>query len=296
MLYVPYWWRQSVDRAAGDETPVERAHGDRIAVTTRSPEAMEEPLWMAFFPRLHDSHACNALTADTLNPRFEAFYRDHVRKLLIVSGKSRYAAKGNYNLTRLEYLLSLFPDARFVVVIRRPREHVASLVKQHKLFLRAAAAHPRSVAHLDRVGHFEFGAHRQCANPHADDAAVKSIESLWQSGQEVRGWARYWSLLYGWLADRLAASDPLRRATTVVRYEDLCDQPQSTLTRVLAHCDLSDDAVVQRWTPELSRPTYYEAKFTPEDDRAIDEETAATAGRYYGGDSTTYRWTDGARQ
>jgi Sulfotransferase family len=279
-LFIPYWWRQTLDRSAPPATEAkERAHGDRLMVTPQSPEAMEEVLWMAYFRRIHDPHASSALGADAANDRFERFYRDHIRKLLLISGRSRYAAKGNYNLTRLEYLLKLFPDARFVLPVRRPREQIASLMKQHRLFTAAAEKYPRSVAHLDRVGHFEFGAHRRCINPDGRSDVVESIEQLWRSGQDVRGWARYWASLYRWVAARLRANDALARAALVLRYEDLCDRPAEILGQLLQHVDLPDESkhLTQRWLSSLSRPAYYDPKFTPEQEQAIHEETDSVA-------------------
>src|SRR4029077_17446890 len=93
----------------------QRTHRDGIFVTPESPEAMEEVLWMAFFPQIHKPEACNVLDRNTSNPSFEQFYRDHLRKLLLVRGGKRYVSKANYNVTRLEYLHRLFPDARFVI-------------------------------------------------------------------------------------------------------------------------------------------------------------------------------------
>ncbi len=279
-LYIPYWWRQTLERSAPRPSEAtERAHGDRLVVTSHSPESMEEPLWMAYFARLHRSNQTDALDAAAMNPKFEQFYRDHIRKLLLISHRARYAAKGNYNLTRLPYLQKLFPDARFVLPIRRPADHIASLMKQHRLFNQAADKYPRSVAHLDRVGHFEFGAHRRCINVAADRKTVESIESFWRGGQDVRGWARYWASLYRWVGQQLQSNDALRQATFVMHYETLCDKPASSIRGMLDHCDLADTAneLINRWTPTLSRPTYYQAQFSADDEQAIAEETAEVA-------------------
>jgi hypothetical protein len=217
--------------------------------------------------------------ASASNPAFERFYRDHIRKLLLISGRKRYAAKGNYNLTRLEYLLRLFPDARFVLPVRSPREHIASLMKQHKLFTTAAAQHPRSVAHLDRVGHFEFGAHRRCINVDGRSDVIESIEALWREGQEVRGWARYWATLYRWVNARLRSNPSLARATMIMRYEDLCDSASVSIARLLEHCALADESgeFDRKWASSLSRPSYYQPTFTPQEERAIAEETGEVA-------------------
>lgn len=276
-LFIPYWWRQTLDRSAPANVEAsERAHGDRLMVTPNSPEAFEEVLWMAFFKGLHDPQQRNALDAATSNPKFEAFYRDHIRKLLLISNRTRYAAKGNYNLTRMEYLLKLFPDARFVLPVRLPREQIASLIKQHKLFSEAAEKYPRSVKHLDRVGHFEFGKHRIWINPDGRNEVIESIDSLFKTGEEVRGWARYWANLYRWVAEQLKTNDALRAATLVVRYEEMCDQPERVLRGLLGHVELADDSDerVNRWAPSLSRPTYYKPTFTEAEERAIEEETS----------------------
>jgi hypothetical protein len=281
-LFIPYWWRQTLENTPTEVAPAEeRAHGDRLMVTPHSPEAMEEVLWMAFFRKLHNPHLSSTLDASSHHPQFEKFYRDHIRKLLLIANRRRYAAKGNYNLTRLEYLLKLFPDARFILPIRRPRDHVASLIKQHRIFTEAGRKYPRSVNHLDRVGHFEFGLHRRCINPRGEAAAVREIESLWKTGESARGWARYWAMLHTWLADRLDASAALRNASLVLTYEDLCARPAEKLTQMLRHCDLPDPdgAIVSRWAPTLSPPTYYKPNFTPEEERAIEEETAEALAR-----------------
>src|SRR3546814_8036686 len=103
---------------------------------------------------LHDARRWDFLDADTRNPAFERFFRDHIRKLLWLRGGTRSLSKANYNLTRLEYLLHLFPDARIVIPIRDPIWHIASLLKQHRLFYRGQQEDARELRHLHRVGHF----------------------------------------------------------------------------------------------------------------------------------------------
>jgi hypothetical protein len=281
-LYIPYWWQQTLERQVrGQLEASERAHEDRLKVTPESPEAMEEVLWMAFFDHLHDPSQSNVLDADTDAPEFEEFYRNHIRKLLQARGGDRYAAKGNYNVTRLEYLLEMFPDARFVVPIRHPRAHIASSQKQHRLFTRGCKEYPRALAHLKRVGHFEFGPHRRPVNA-GDGEVTASIQRLWDTGREVRGWARYWAHLYGYLADRLEANEALREATRVVRYEDLCESTAEELDELLGFCTFGDGrgAIVDQFTETISRPSYYEQNFDDEQEAAIAEEAGEVAARF----------------
>ncbi|HTK85076.1 MAG TPA: sulfotransferase, partial [Patescibacteria group bacterium] len=156
---IPVVWERWTRLPAGAKTPPpqERGHLDLLDVTFDSPEAVEEMIWMYFFPRAHDPAVSNELDATIRNPSFAAYYASHIRKIMHIFGKQRYLAKGNYNLTRIPYILSLFPDARFVIPVRRAEAHIASLMKQHYLFTRLEQDDPRALRYMNRVGHFEFG-------------------------------------------------------------------------------------------------------------------------------------------
>jgi hypothetical protein len=279
-IFTPVWWQNIQSRAGGPpEVPVERVHGDGIHITSDSAEAMEEPIWMAFFPCAHREHESQALSATLQRPDFERFYRDHVRKVLLMRRARRYACKGNYNLTRLPYLQKLFPDARFVLPIRHPQAHVASLIKQHRLFLAGQTRNPRARDHLQRVGHFEFGLDRRVINVGRTDV-VHQIRDLWLQGQEVRGWARYWASLYGWLADTLEQQPGLQPAAMIVRHEDLCRQPPETIDQLLGHCQLAEVPAVRSFALQIAAPTYYQHGFTDQEQAIIAEETATVARRF----------------
>ncbi len=274
-IFVPYWWQRN-DVSQRRFEPEERAHGDGLKVTPDSPEAMEECLWMAFFDQLHNPHASNILDADSANPAFESFYRDHICKVLLARGRQRYVAKGNYNLSRLKYLLKIFPDARFVVAVRHPRSHVASSIKQHRLFCEGEARHPRALSYMRHVGHYEFGLDRRPI--HVGDAKkTEQIIEFWNADQEVRGWARYWAMLYGWFAAQIESDTALRQAVELVRFEDLCAAPTSTLSRVLDHCELPDVDLLREFSARIEAPRYYEPSFTAEEEAIIREETADVA-------------------
>lgn len=276
----PVAWNWFVDRAgtAGGEAR-ERAHADGIEVTAESPEAFEEPVWMAFFPDLHAPGTDAVLDRRTSNPPFEAFYRDHIRKMMLVRGGDRYLAKANYNITRIGYILSLFPDARFVVPVREPVAHIASLMKQHDLFCREGGIDPRVTRHMSRVGHFEFGLDRRAMPINADGEASR-IEALWEQGREIEGWAHSWAQVYGHLADRFAADPAVAEATMVVRYEDLCADPETTMREVLAHCRVEDEAIVAHAVATVRAPVYYAPDFTPAETRQIAAITGPVADRY----------------
>ena len=274
--FVPVWWNRGRRNSAA--VPRERAHGDGLAVTEQSPEAMEETLWMAFFDELHNPAENNVLTGDSQNPAFENFYRDHVRKLLLARQRLRYVAKGNYNFTRFAYLQKLFPDAKFVAVIRHPRHQIASLIKEHRLFSAGETEFPRALAHMQRVGHFEFGLDRRAIN--VGDGVAAEVQELWQRGEEVRGLARYWASLYGWFADQLAQDSILDDATHVVRYEELCADSQSASEFLLDHCELDLSSEVAKFARQIVAPDYYSLHFSAAEEQIITEETDAIAQRF----------------
>src|SRR5437868_2557711 len=77
-VFTPIWWNKFLDRARRKEsTPRPRVHADGLAVSPESPEALEESLWMGFFPGAHDAHSSHVLNGTAEHPRFEAFYRSH---------------------------------------------------------------------------------------------------------------------------------------------------------------------------------------------------------------------------
>lgn len=284
MVHIPWFWNRFVDSAVTEpERPHERAHGDGIEVTAESPEAFEEVLWMSFFPDIHQPNVSNVLDRGTAHPEFEVFYRDHIRKLLWMRGGHRYLAKGNYNVTRLGYLRWLFPDARFIVPIRDPVGHVASLMRQHDLFRRVGHEHPRARRHMRRAGHFEFGLDLRPINT-GDDEAMRRIQGLWESGADVEAWARYWAMIYGHVADVLEADPTVRDGTLVVRFEDMCRAPAEMMRRVQHHAGLSGEELPALAEQRIRSPDYYRPPFTPEERRLIRDCTEATAARFgYGG-------------
>ena len=279
-VFTPYWWNRFLGFVPKkEETPTERAHKDGIVITEDSPEAFEEALWMAFMPELHDPAATAVLGRDHAHPAFESFYRDHIRKLLAVRGGKRYLSKGNYNLTRLAYLQKIFADARFVLPIRAPAWHIASLIKQHKLFVDGLAGNQRALDHMRRVGHFEFGLDRRPINA-GDDREIEAIEDLWAKGHEVEGQARYWAHLHGKTADQLETDDKLREAVLVVGYEDLCAEPKTMIQRLFDHCQLSiDENNVDALAARVQFPAYYQPKFSESERLMIDEITEPVAKR-----------------
>jgi hypothetical protein len=270
----------------GLEEPVERLHKDGIQVTRESPEGVEEMIWMRFFPGLHAPDEGPAFDRDSSHPAFERYYRKHIQKLLIARGRRRYVAKNNYLATRLAYLVRAFPDARVLLLVRNPLNHIASLVKQHRLFTGFAESDPRQLVMNRIVGHYEFGPDRMPAKL-LDPSLVGEVSAAWRAGHEVRGWALQWAGLYGSLRDQLDADTTVRDACHLVRYEDLCDRPREVIPAMLEHAGLPLDvfgSILEEYAGKLSRPTYYRPSFNEDELAEIATHAGPTAARYGYGD------------
>jgi len=278
-VYTPYWWNWFMARAgSGNEQPQERAHKDGIMVTQDSPEAMEEVLWMGAYRQLHNPLLSNVLDASDASDSFALFYKEHIQKLLLSRDRNRYVSKGNYLVSRLDYIQHVFPEARFIIPVRHPEAHIASLMKQHELFTKGQLQNPGARAHLKRVGHLEFGLDRVPIN-FGDNEATRSVIELWESGEEVRGWARYWNQVYTYLTSRINTQPSIAEASQIIRFEDLCDSPATRIRNMLEHCDLeTPDDFIDAAASGIHAPTYYKTRFSDQELAIIEEETAEARG------------------
>lgn len=235
LLWTQYWWnRLRSQLPSGAAEPVERAHRDRIRVTRESPEAFEEPIWAHFFPPESGGH--DVLDADTFAPRFESLFRDHIAKLLMARRADRYVSKGNYNTLRMGYLARLFPDARFVVPIRAPAAHLASLMRQDALYQSAPAATLRQIA---ARGHHEFGPQKRALRfpgQVPDRAPAGLASAAW--------WLRQWLGLYRHAAE-LAARPDLAGRVLMVPYEAMGEQPLVGFARLFRFLGVSESKTVE---------------------------------------------------
>jgi hypothetical protein len=235
-LMTPWFWNRFLDLFRVPQQAVERPHKDRIQITAESPEAFEEPIWQFFFPHLHSDAALHRLAGDRRFDEFESFFKDHIRKILLVRRRQRYLSKENYNVVRMEYLATVFPDARFIVPIRHPFTHVESLVRQHALFCDYARGDARVPHYLAAAGHYEFGPQRVPIR--LSHEIGDRIRAAWECGEDAAGYASQWAEIYRFVDHLRSAASDLSRRILVVRYEDFCARPQEVMRGILQHARL----------------------------------------------------------
>ena len=130
----------------------ERAHQDGIKVSFESPEAFEEVFW-----RVHEAAHRGGAPVMGVREVSRQAYRDYrVFQAAVCKryGKSRYLAKNNNHIMRLESLLALTTDTTVLVPFRHPAHQAHSLLRQHKLF---ENADDFTNNYMRWLGHHEFG-------------------------------------------------------------------------------------------------------------------------------------------
>lgn len=220
----PVLWARLTGAFRRPGTLRERAHGDGLEIGYESPEAFEEVLWMALRPDKYAGARIALWSEGDATERERRVLRAHMQKIIALRrpGGGRYVSKNNGNLARLDAIPRLFPDATIVVPLRRPLEHAASLLRQHRRFLDRHERDPFARRYMADIGHFEFGAlHRPIAFP----GLVERTAERDPLGLDY--WLGYWIAAY---EEVLARRDRL----IVVSHEGLCRAPRETLTRL---CD-----------------------------------------------------------
>jgi hypothetical protein len=133
---------------------------------------------------------------------------------------------------------------------------------------------------MQRSGHFEFGLDRRPMNL-GDLERVHKILNAWAGREEVRGWAIYWDMVYRYLAEMLDSSEGVRKASLIVRFETLCEQPTETLQAMLDHCGMPNpQPIIDKFTPAIRIPDYYRSPFSAEQLALIHDVTGKTASRW----------------
>ncbi|MFW9992779.1 MAG: sulfotransferase [Candidatus Odinarchaeota archaeon] len=281
--YTPHWVQQIANFTPLMTSPVERVHKDGMLVTRDSPEAVEEIFWQRFFVNPHDEANSNILDSRTRHQPFEIFYRGHIRKLLFNQHASRYLAKNNYNVARMDYLQRLFPDVKFVILIRNPFSHIASLAKQDGVLKELERKDPLLLDWTKIIGHREFGSAKVCINLD-NHSTIQRIRQLWgQKDNYIKGWAIYWASVYSHIYKKLQTNPELAKASLIVKYEDLCEFPGKTIDRIIDHIEVNPEdfaKIKEYYCTRLHQPNYYKTEYSEKEREDILKATREIAEMY----------------
>ena len=252
VLFAPLTWQKWSRRFEKRAQSRERAHADGLDVSEDSPEAFEEAIWHAFWQNHYSGQFISVWGAEEQHGQFDDYYRRHRVKLVLARRRSgadpqasRYLAKNNANISRMDWLIRHEPDARIIVPIRNPFSHIASLMRQDENFMRRHGDDRFAERYMRDLGHFEFGAlHRLIGFQDAPD---------WQpfTGRHADYWARYWLAAYR----HVLGSE--RENIVLFDYDTFCADPQPVLERLCAELGIDPAPLLsqlEKVRPPLPEP------------------------------------------
>ncbi len=198
-----------------------RAHGDGLSIDLDSPEAFDEIFWMLYWPQNYKTAQIPLWTSRDADAQAAGVFRKMFRKMAVLrgGGRGRYLSKNNANIARLQLLPEMFPDCGIVVLLRQPAAHAASLLRQHRNFLKLQAEDDFTRRYMRDIGHLEFGLlHRPIGFEGFDPAAYDP--------QSPDYWLAYWIAAFAQVQSHVAqchilAQDDLR-ATPNATMQALC--------------------------------------------------------------------------
>lgn len=259
-ILCPLLWDR-ISRGIRKESKLsERAHGDGMQVGYDSPEAFEEILWKAFWPDKYLRDRIRLWTLQDCNEEFEAFFRNHMRKITALrSGGHRYLSKNNANIARLELIPRILPDCKIVVPVRNPLSHSESMLRQHVRFNDIHVKEKFSHRYMDWLGHYEFGA---LLRPIDFEHWIDKNIPLTPDTRNF--WLTYWITAYSYILSHATEN------VIFVDYDRLCLDPLPGLKALAMSLELKDNTVLLDQASRFRAPTHYEIPHDSQSDELAD--------------------------
>ena len=232
-VLIPCLWRGFSGMFRKSKVSRERTHGDGMLINPASPEALEEVIWKVFWKN-HYRKDRIILWDEEKNEEFEEFFRNHMKKIIFLRGgydvkSMRYVSKNNLNIARISYLHHMFPDSFILVPFRCPLDHAASMMEQHRNFLRIHKLDSFASDYMRYIGHYDFG-----ENLRPVDFGGWLDKKISDDAETLSFWMEYWVTCYHYLLENY--SDLLH----FVSYEDFCDKPEETLKIISEKVEISN--------------------------------------------------------
>ena len=258
----PLFWGRFSRFFATEDLPRERAHGDGLMVSLDSPESFEEVIWMRFWAEHYRSDRIQPWTNSTRNTDFEDFFGRHMRKIVVArrtdrASNLRYLSKNNVNIARVSGLPGPLSQGSLLIPFRHPVQHAASMLNQHRRFLKVHRADPFARLYVSSVGHQEFG---QALRP-VDFGGWLSAAA---SSEKIEYWVRYWVAAYSHVLDHR------RPNVHLLSYDELTRQPGAALEKIARSTQIPPD-VLAGASPAIRSPQPHDADMSEVDPTVLDE-------------------------
>jgi hypothetical protein len=239
----------------------ERAHGDGVTIGYDSPEAFEEIIWRSFWPEKYSHTGIALWDATDIRLEANAFFCDHMKKIIALRGPAnriacRYVSKNNGNIARLDILKEMFPDANILLPIRNPRDHAASLLRQHHNFHEMHRNNPFIRRYMADIGHYEFGAlMRPICFP-----ALRLINN--RDPFTLDYWLAYWIAAYEHVLEK-------KDRVIIISYEAICSAGETALAEICAQLNIPEDGMLPNAAAMFRSPVKHRINNLDFDDKLL---------------------------
>ena len=228
----PLLWNRYSEQFAGEIEPSERAHGDGLEVSGKSPEAFEEMVWKHFWTEHYSEDRIEPWQPGDQNAVFNSFFETHMRKVIAVregetDGASRYVSKNNLNISRLAAPPEPLQRGTFLIPFRDPVQQAASMHRQHERFLKIHRQDDFVREYMEAIGHHEFG---KGLKPVNFGGWLDEATDLDPSG--LAFWLHYWNAAYEYVLTH-AGDDAV-----LVSYARLTQESESSLRQLAGVLDV----------------------------------------------------------
>ena len=250
-LLTPLFWDRFSGMFRRTDVAKERAHGDGMMISVDSPEAFEEVLWKGYWPSRYLSDRIVPWTEPDF-PEFEDFFRDHLRKIILLRGRSlstqqRYISKNNLNIARIGYIKKVFPESIIVVPFRAPLQHASSMLRQHRNFIKIHEQDPFAGKYMLDIGHFDFGRNLR---PVDFDGWVSSEGP--SDPDSLVFWLTYWIKAYRYMLSNAAGK------VNFFPYDSFCENPGDRLTQLGELLEIENTDTLTRQADRIAAPRPYD--------------------------------------
>ncbi len=240
----------------------ERAHGDGLEIDLDSPEAFDEVFWKLWWPEKYAEDGIALWTPEDRTQKQARNLEKAFEKTIAVRGRNCrvYVSKNNANIARLPLLKAMFPDSVILVPLRRPAPHAASLLRQHRNFVRQQSEDRFVERYMRDIGHYEFGlAHKPIQFPGFDASRYDTDDPNY--------WLHYW----------ISAFEEVQRQAgmvDLVLQDELRHAPDDVMKSLLARNGIRHD-------PATDFSSFFRQAEDMAEEAVFDPDLLAEANRLY---------------
>jgi len=208
-----------------DKQVLSAVHNPRVRYTMFSPYECEW-IWSQTRRGLWDESISDiSVGAEYSDPRFERYLRSMIQRHLLFQRSNRFLSKNPVSCLRLDYLYSLFPDARIVTIVRNPLDTVLS--------------HYRMASHMEQVFYqnpqtkwiLQEGLHMDLLSMRIKTPTYKTTMEL-NNEHALLSLANQWKDLETAVLDSMEGNPSLAENTLQLTYEDFVHDSRRVLNRL----------------------------------------------------------------